>query len=311
MNFSMLERPYARKREAAARFAASLASRVAPWGRSARQGRACGLPANAKTGEPFDDCGGINPWLMEIAAIAEGFVSPLWASAEEWASLGGTVPGDGGTAILSMGLESRWVTVYNRDECEVAIADPEPIRPDYALAQRLLDGTGACVRRDRPVGDLECYYYFGPPDWIQVPEANQFSHPDVYWSTMFHELAHWAIYGKQRLNWDAEFPSKITRGELAADLTAALLTNHCGLVMDGDLVAQREHVPIWVSAIRTQFGYLSDCLDVASRAYQYIVSGGALGKHTPGRNDRQQKVPSLRPRRRQAVPDPAPPLLDG
>jgi N-terminal domain of anti-restriction factor ArdC len=145
--------------EASDRIAAAFEAGIAPWSRSSRLRLTCGLPVNAATGKPIR---GVNAWLLELAAIERRHRNRFWATSRQWEQVGGVVRGDG-TSVIDDGEELVGERVlFNVEQVEVRRGAPlaalerfwiAPVAlPDYDLAQRLVDATGA-----RVVPDERCY----------------------------------------------------------------------------------------------------------------------------------------------------------
>src|SRR3954447_8076860 len=75
--------------------------------------------------------------------------------------------------------------------------------PDYDLAQRLLDASGA-----RVVTTDRCYCLVCPDpsrDFIAMTRLDPvWGDADRWWSALFHELTHWVAEGFDRVRWRGE-----------------------------------------------------------------------------------------------------------
>jgi len=263
--------------EAAAALAAAFEAGVAPWSRSSRLQITCGLPVDAATGESFR---GVNTWLLELSAIGKNYRNRSWATRGQWESLGGVVARGEGTPVLADeggGRTGVGRVLYNVEQVEVRRGAPvaalerfrvaPPTLPDYDLAQRLLDATGARVV---PAGRCYCVVCSDPArDSIGMkPLGPGWGDTDSWWSVMFHELVHWVVLGFRRFRWRGES----SQGELIAELGAAILTNHCGIPMNGELPTSGEHVDVWVRGTREDLWYFESASDVAWMAALYVVT---------------------------------------
>ena len=112
----------------------ALASGTVPWKRPWTNDPNCGSPVNIVSRHAYK---GINPLLLTIASIKNGFVSRYWASYKQWRSMGGQVrKGSKGSIIVfyrtiekepELGDEKskrffllRYYTLFNLDQVDGA-----------------------------------------------------------------------------------------------------------------------------------------------------------------------------------------------
>src|SRR5437763_128007 len=77
---------------------AALSKGLAPWRKPWVANGNAGNPANAVSGRSYR---GINPLLLQLAAMDKGFCSKWWGTYRQWQSLGGQVKkGQRGTRIV-------------------------------------------------------------------------------------------------------------------------------------------------------------------------------------------------------------------
>jgi antirestriction protein ArdC len=263
-------------KEASGRIAAAFEAGVAPWSRSDRLRLTCGLPVSAATGKPFR---GINTWLLELSAIRKKYRNRFWATRRQWEQLGGVVVWGDGTPVIDDGEDQQTggeLLFYNLEQVEVRRGAPvaaldrfwvaPPMIPDYELAQRLVDSTGA-----RVVPDERCHCLVSidtSRDFIGMKPLDPLWCDTAYWwSVMFHELTHWVAVGRRRVRWDGPY----NQGELIADIGATTLTNICGIPMRYDL-GDGGHVRDWIEQIRKNIGYLNMACAVAEVAVGFVVN---------------------------------------
>jgi antirestriction protein ArdC len=270
--------------EASERIAAAFEAGVSPWSRWDRRLRlAWGLPVDALTGKPIR---GVNTWLLELAAIERGYRNPYWATRRQWWELGADVVRHEGTPVLADD-EDGWTCggrlLFNVEQVEVRPGAPvtsldrfwiAPRRANYALAQQLVQATGALI----VTGNASYYYRLGDFDWIEMPPAPRVIHLSKYCSFLFHELVHWVVLGPGRLCWEGD----PIQGELIAEMGAAILTDHCGIPMRCDTVDYRRQllgdlVAGWVAGIRGDPTYLAHACEVAWRAADFVLAMSEKG----------------------------------
>jgi antirestriction protein ArdC len=262
---------------ASERIASAFEAGIAPWSRSTRLGLTCGLPVDAATGQPIR---GVNTWLLELAAIEGRFRNRFWATRWQWGDLGGVIVRGEGTPIIADGEDGQTkgeLVLYNVEQVELRRGAPvaalerfwvaPPTFPDYKLAQRLLDATGARVV---PGDQCLCIVHANSQldHIIMPPQEDFFGGLPEWWSVMFHELIHWVILGRSRFGWYGDE----SRGELIAELGAAELTTHCGIPMSHDLESNGDHVGAWVRGTREDLWYFESPCDLAWMAAQHVAN---------------------------------------
>ena len=177
-----------------------------------------GFPCNVVSKKKYR---GINPLLLQIAAMRHGLKSKWWATFNQWKELGGSVmkrpdnvpPGEWGTAIIFWsrplkiteekedGDEEKTIfmlrtyTVFNIDQVEGehldhlrvghTVINTNPI-DTYEEADRVIAATGADIRYGGNAA-----FYNRAQDYIQVPLREQFTAAE-YYETILHELCHWS-----------------------------------------------------------------------------------------------------------------------
>jgi antirestriction protein ArdC len=266
-------------KEASERIAVAFEAGIAPWSRSSRLRLTCGLPANAATGKPFR---GVNTWLLELSAIRKKYRNRFWATRQQWEHLGGVAVRGEGTPVIDDGEAEQTGgerVLFNVEQVEVRRDSPVAALerfwvapetfPDYDLARRLVDATGA-----RVVPADRCYCVVHPDasqDFIAMkPVDASWGEDDLWWSVMFHELTHWVVLGFHRLRWRGDD----SQGELIAEIGAAILTTRCGIPMSRELRHDGEHVGAWIEGVRRGICYLTHACTVAEVASSYVIFHG-------------------------------------
>ena len=213
-----------------------------PWRRPWAADPAAGFPCNVVSKKSYR---GINPLLLQIAAMRHGLKSKTWGTFNQWRDLGGRVmkrpnnvpSGSWGTGIIYWSKTTkveenddgeekekdicflRTYTVFNVDQVEgdhldhlrvgKTITTTNPIET-YEEADRVIEATQADIRYG---GNQAFYNRLG--DYIQVPLREQFTAPE-YYETVFHELCHWTE-SEHRLNWNRK-EEGYAMGELIAEI---------------------------------------------------------------------------------------------
>ena len=192
---------------------------------------------------------GINPLLLEIAAMRHGLKGKWWATYNQWKELGGQVmkrpdnvpSGEWGTAIIFCkplkitdekedGDEEKTIfmmrgyTVFNVDQVEGehldhlrvghTVINANPV-DTYEEADTVIAATEADIR----YGGNQAFYNRAM-DFIQVPLREQFTAPE-YYETVLHELCHWS---ESRLDWNRK-EEGYAMGELIAEMGSCFLAS--------------------------------------------------------------------------------------
>ena len=204
-----------------------------PWTSTA------GGPSNALTGDNYK---GINTLLLNLKANYKGYSRPCWATFKQWRMKGGKVrKGQRGTlcvfykaiAINQPDEDIKTIPVmnhfflFNADQVE-GIEFPQSDEPK-APADRiravddLINSTGAIIHE---TGSRA--YYSPSGDHIHIPPLSAFSNPEMFYSTLMHELSHWSGH-PTRLNRKEGMKGRFGSSayameELVAELASAFLS---------------------------------------------------------------------------------------
>lgn len=249
-----------------------------------------GLPTNAATGRKYS---GVNPLILQAAARRHGLRSKFWATFNQWRDLGCSImqrpshvaPGAWGTtAILFKPLTKtetdpetgkekersipllRTFSLFNADQVTGAerwqVKD-EPVNDgfvDYQPAEIAIEATGADIRHG---GDRA--YYRPSGDFIQLPFKHQFAEEKEYYSTAFHELAHWS---ETRMKWTGSY----ALGELRAEIASAYMLAELGVPQSDDLSNSQSYLSWWLAALKDDPTCIFRISTAASRAADFVLS---------------------------------------
>ncbi|MAN77395.1 MAG: antirestriction protein [Rhizobiales bacterium] len=199
-------------------------------------------------GEPYR---GINILLLWLATATHGFEHQRFMTYRQAQELGGQVrKGEKGTLIVKYGTISRKAenakdedreipylkgyTVFNLSQIDgladehYAVPTPLPVEQRIERAEVFARNTEASIIHG---SNKACY--IPAADRIQMPPFAAFVSPEAYYSTLFHELAHW-VGAKHRLDRISSTNRKTKAyafEELVAEITA------CFICSDLDLTA--------------------------------------------------------------------------
>lgn len=243
---------------------------------------------NPKSGTVYR---GINPFLLELAAMAGQFGDPRWVTFKQAIELGGAVrKGEKGALVVfwkmlkkrdkDTGEEKmipllRHYTVFNVAQCDGLELEPPPAEREHsplAVAEYMIEEFG-----DKPqiVHGTDGAYYAPVADKIGLPRPESFVTDEAYYATAFHELAH-STGHKSRLNrpevaretgrfGDDDY----SREELTAELAAALLCGQAGI----DRSTQEQsaaYLAHWVKVLKGDSRLVIQAAGKAQKAADYI-----------------------------------------
>jgi len=229
------------------RMIAALEAGTVPW-QSPYLG-ALGLPQNFTTRKAYR---GINVWLLALA----GYSSPFWTTYKQAQDLGGNVrKGEKGSLVVKYGtfetedqdsgevaqrMYLKGYTVFNACQIE-GIEFPQPETRSVPLdsceeARKIVAGMP-----NRPTikhGTTNAFYQPGT-DTVSMPNIENMTSPEAYFSTLHHELVH-SSGAEHRLNRKSLVENKgmhaskqtYAEEELVAEMGAAFLNAHAGIFED-------------------------------------------------------------------------------
>lgn len=255
-----------------------------PWRKPWKGGD---LPRNGVTNRPYN---GLNRWMLMMAP----FESSLYFTPNQISALGGNIKkGEKSWPVyfwsFPTGAEQKkgkkpfckGYKVFNIAQTEgmdlskiKALKDAEEEGQDnnpIEACEAVVNGYSVTTEH------VEQRAYYHPIfDKINMPKMETFSSADSYYSTRFHEMAH-STGHKDRLNREgvaegsAMFGShQYSQEELIAEFTAAMLSAHCGIVVD-TIENSASYVKSWHKRLKND----PECLVLASRqankAFHFIL----------------------------------------
>jgi antirestriction protein ArdC len=261
-----------------------------PWTRSPNTGRA----SNVASRKPYS---GINPLLLELHRMEQGFSSRWWGTYRQWEQLGCRVmkrpdhveSGKWGCKIVfyrpirksvvdeTTGDEKedrffvmrRW-SVFCADQVEGAeefqVDNDEPgdfTPPDFVPAEELIEATGADIRFG---GDRAFYNRSG--DFIQVPPRHRFDPPGTFYETLLHELSHWS---ESRVGWDHE-QHGYAMCELVAEMASSFMAAELGVPQGESLDNHAAYVKSWLKEMKDDAAFIFRASTQAGKVTDYLLS---------------------------------------
>lgn len=251
-------------------------------------------PKNLASKRPYS---GINVFLLSCT----GFASPFWLTYKQAAALGGNIKkGEKGFPVIFWkiqpkkikdegGEESsqvfpilRYYTVFNVEQCENIDPAKIPTCPDEleGIEFNPIATAQAIVENMKNAPDITHYNnsnracYSPTFDKISIPAPEQFTQPERYYSTLFHELAHSTGHSKRlnrkELTESCYFGShNYSKEELVAEFAAAFL---CGIsgIEQATLENSAAYIKGWSSSLRSNPKWAVHAAAAAQKAADLI-----------------------------------------
>lgn len=283
-----------------------------PWSVSPNAGRA----ANVVSKNHYS---GINPLLLEVHRLKQGFTSKWYGTYNQWTSIGGQVKrrpnhikrGEWGARIVffrpvtktkvdpTTGDEDedqffvmRSYTVFSADQVEgdgiekfqVTEGDATSATPDFAPAEELIEVTEADIRFGG-----ESAFYNRKGDYIQLPHKHRFDPPGSYYETLLHELAHWS---EPRLGWDHE-QQGYAMGELVAEMASSFLATELGVAQGEGLGNHAAYLKSWLEAMKGDPSFIFKASTQASKVADFLLAFRPAPVAPPRRYDVQTRATTI------------------
>ncbi len=270
------------------RIVAALKEGCPPWRKPWGTGTI--LPTNAVSNRRYS---GVNLMLLDLIALERGFTSSLWATYQQWASIGcqvkrrpaGAPQGQWGATVVFCkpvtkvrknddGDEEKdkffvlkEYTVFNLNQVEgpglerFRVAQPGNASfVDYAPADEAIKATKADIR----YGGGKAFYRRGD-DFIQIPHKETFHDIHEWYATHFHELAHWA---ECRVGWKGSY----ALGELIAEIASCYLATELGVPQSDDLTNHHAYLASWLKELSDDHGAIFRAAKCASAVSDFILA---------------------------------------
>lgn len=257
-----------------------------PWRQPWSNDPNVGLPRNATSTNRYS---GVNPILLEISRMRQGFQSKWWGTYKQIQQLGANVKrGEKGTAITfykNIPVKNQKTTDEERDKTvpllrtyhvfNVEQTDGlDHLRIGYGdsttdmdnhhqEADALIDATEAEIR----YGGNRAYYS-PTTDHIQLPMRSQFADANNFYSTAMHELVHWSG-AAHRLN-----RSELSYAfeELVAEIGSCYTCTEIGIPASDDLSDVTSYVQSWLRAMQNDPSFIFKAASHASKAADYLLA---------------------------------------
>lgn len=264
------------------RLIAQLETGIVPWRKPWKDStRGAHLPCNFATGRSYR---GINCAML----LCSSYPTHQWMTYKQAQGLGAQVrKGEHGSPVVYWQFnedaetkkKSAWCkysTVFNVaqiDGIQPEIPFDLPVFDGIAEAQKIVDGYIASSNAPRLLhgGSKACYR--PSEDAVYMPFPTDFTTPESYYCTLFHEFGHSTGTG-YRLKRDlgGKFgTAEYSQEELVAEFTAAFLNAECGIASD-DLEGQNAaYIANWIRVLKADNRVAVYAAQQAQKAADFIA----------------------------------------
>ena len=273
------------------RITALLEQGVVPWQKPWQGGEQ--MPRNLISGREYR---GVNVFLLH----AMSYESPYWLTYKQASELGGHVrKGERACPVVfwkRLPVDSaseldgkkfipflRYYSVFNVAQCEDIPADKIPVQNGTKREHCPITEAESIVAAMPKKPDIKhgggraCY---SPSlDCVTMPKPENFASGQDYYSVLFHELTH-ATGHASRLNrkgisgtdgeWSAFGSTPYAKEELVAELGAAFLSGHAG-IMERTLDNSAAYVQSWLARLKEDNRLIVQASAQAQRAADFIL----------------------------------------
>lgn len=250
-----------------------------PWNTWASQS----LPANIKTEKVYR---GVNVLSLWGAALERGYSQNKWGTYRQWAELGCPVrKGEKSTKVIfwdtyfdeelekderSLRIVAKGYSVFNAAQVD---GYEEEKSFDGVEHQRIASSEAFFLnlRSDVRFGGNVASYSLAS-DSIRMPEIEQFTRTEGYYSVLAHEHIHWSG-NKARLDRDltGRFgDSSYAMEELIAELGAAFVCGHLGVQTD-PRTDHAGYIGTWLRVLKNDPKAILTAASAAQRATDYLI----------------------------------------
>lgn len=263
-----------------------------PWKQPWRNDPNSGYPTSMSSKKEYR---GINPILLTLACWEKEYAGKWWGTFKQWKELG---------AAVKPGEKATWVVLFKQcvkkaeegsgdDDIKYSLMTQFPVfcidqvagaavdrfRPDndsnnqgeidYSNADALI---GACPISIKHGGNQAAYLKDGNKSvGIRMPYKSKFKCEEQYYSTIFHELSHWADH---RLG--AAMSGKMGSedyffGELVAEISACYLCEHCRIPAVDRIEDSQDYINSWIKKMGKDNTYILKASSRASKVADFVL----------------------------------------
>ena len=187
---------------------------------------------------------------------------------------------DGGKRISLL----RYYNVFHLEDVEgisskITPGEPRPAAEPIEAAETVIAGyvtreAGLRFQNDKPSNRA---YYAPGQDLVVVPMHSQYTVPEEYYSTAFHELTHSTMpesrCDRKAENQGAHFGNSVySREELVAEIGSAMLCNRVGIDCERAFRNSVAYIQSWLEVLKNDNRMIVWAASRAERAAKYILN---------------------------------------
>ena len=187
---------------------------------------------------------------------------------------------DGGKRISLL----RYYNVFHLEDVEgisskITPGEPRPAAEPIEAAETVIAGyvtreAGLRFQNDKPSNRA---YYAPGQDLVVVPMHSQYTVPEEYYSTAFHELTHSTMpesrCDRKAENVGAHFGNSVySREELVAEIGSAMLCNRTGINCERAFRNSVAYIQSWLEVLKNDNRMIVWAASRAERAAKYILN---------------------------------------
>ena len=175
----------------------------------------------------------------------------------------------------------KYYRVFNVDDILDVVFDIPELQPGHD--NYTLEKCDAIIENmpNRPeIRHKENKAYYNPMhDYINMPRIELFRTPELYHSVLHHELIHFSGHPKRLNRFECEgissFNSSYTVEELVAEIGAAFLNSHAGILNDDTLQDSSAYIQGWLKQLKNNKKFIVEAAAKAQKAVDYILNQGS------------------------------------
>ena len=282
-----------------------------PWRRPWNMDPNCGFPRNIESKKLYR---GVNPFLLEITALDNGFKSQWWATYKQWQGRGGQVrKGQKGTtvvfwSVLEVSDEKdankkkkifflKHYVLFNLDQVDGDSLDKyRPVKEGELIADGHINWEPAedIIKASNVVvksGGNRAFYMRPTPDnsfpdhkdgdYIQMPHRRQFSEIRDYYDTIFHELTHWT---EVRRKWNGAY----AMGELIAEISSCFVSAQINVPQSECIENHQQYVLGWIKEMENDPKWIFRAAAEANKVADMLLGFAGLSDKTEIHEDDEE-----------------------
>lgn len=140
--------------------------------------------------------------------------------------------------------------------------------------------------KDKPkiIHDDSTKAYYSPMhDYINIPDQKYFKDIEKYYSTLFHEAVHSTGHYNRLNRFKKDEPlaafgsESYSKEELIAEIGAAMLCNHCGILQQ-TLENTGAYIKSWIKVLKNDKRFIIQASSKAQKAVNYILGESITGE---------------------------------